>query len=422
MLDFNLPSSKSEINRLFIIAFLSHKPFLIRNFNFCEDTLVLYNFFKQINCNIQHTDKGLLIDSSKYQLPKSLTEVYVNKAGTALRFLLPLLSFLDGEFIIYGEASLAKRPILSLVQTLNKIHPFIELPPNGNSLPLRIHGSSKYIPNKFDFEDGLPSSQFITSILLLAPILPIGCKVFFDKTSLNSISYVEMTINMLRRLGVEWIEHEGCYELVDNTIKTFEYEVSADWTSASYFIAHAAIVRKDCYFPNLLLSSFQPDVEQLAFWLDLNLSFQEHENGLSVHPYDFSLWSFNFDFFNVPDLFQTFAVLTAFKEGIYHFSGLQSLPFKETHRLHAMQTELRKIGLQLTYNQVDGTATITNEGLFFPSICEFQTYHDHRMALSLSLLYHLNPDIAFDNPKVVDKSFPNFWIELKKIMPLLKLP
>lgn len=416
MLNIQLPFSKSEINRLFILAFQSKQDFTIKNFSFCDDTQVIFDFFHQIDTKLLLNNQHLILNSSTSKFTDN-NIVNVNQAGTAFRFLLAQCAFLPFNFYFQGHHSLAKRPISPLTNALSSIGIQFIFEHSDQSLPLKFTGIHNSNKNEIVFKDKLMSSQFLTALLLLGPSLPINFKIIVDSKELASESYILMTLQMMEKLGIYWdyISDSQVFILKKNSFDFFEYTVSADWTNASYFIALSCILKKPVFFPQLSLLSYQPDVEQLFLWTELGVQFTSlNDFDLEVNPESFEMKPFQWDFTSIPDLFQTFAVLTAYKNGFYEFKGLQSLQYKETHRLHAIQTELSKIGIEMAYDVELGTCTIKNEVLKFPDHVFFNTYNDHRMAMSLSLLKPLIPKIEFDNPVVVSKSFPTYWQEYDK--------
>lgn len=416
MLNVHLPFSKSEINRLFILAFQSKQDFAIKNFSFCDDTQVMFDFFHQIGTKLSLKNQHLVLNSRTSKFTHN-NIVNVNQAGTAFRFLLALCSFLPYNFYFQGHPSLAKRPISPLTNALSSIGIHFDFEYANQSLPLKFSGVENLSQDQIVFRDKMLSSQFLSALLLMGPSLPLHFKIVVEHKELASESYILMTLQMMEKLGIYWeyISESQKFILNKNSFDWFEYTVSADWTNASYFIALSCILKKPVFLPQLSLLSYQPDVEQLFLWTELGVQFTSlNDFDLEVNPKSFEMKSFEWDFSSMPDLFQTFAVLTAYKQGVYEFKGLQSLQYKETHRLRAIQSELSKIGIELSYNAELGTCTIKNEVSRFPEYVFFNTYHDHRMAMSLSLLKPLILKIEFDNPEVVSKSFPSYWQEYDK--------
>ena len=412
-----LPFSKSEINRVFVLAFQSPREFLIRNFSFCDDTRVVYDFFNDTGVYLNFINFDLQIHSKNIHFA-SPHIVNVHQAGTAFRFLLALCSVLPYSFQFIGHESLAKRPIFPLTNLLSKIGVTFHFHQQNLSLPLSFHGIKSFNGSELSFDDEVLSSQYISALLLLAPSLPLHFVFKIKNPSIASQSYILMTIQMLEKLGIIWDydDENLTFQLIKNTFDIFEYTISADWTNASYFIALSAILKKPIKFPNLNIHSFQPDVNQLFNWMELGVNFSTDAHYLIVDPHNFELIPFEWDFSSTPDLFQTFAVLTAYKKGTYNFLGLETLKHKETHRLFAMSTELAKLGISVQYDENMGTCTISNNVDNFPSKVDFNTYNDHRMAMALSLLKPLIPDLSFDNENVVNKSFPDFWGQYKRLL------
>ncbi len=416
MIDILLPFSKSEINRLFILAFQAKRPFVISNFSFCDDTKVIYDFYNQLQVDLKLVDNDLIVDASNVKFTDTnLVNVY--QAGTAFRFLISLCSTLPYHFRFIGHEALSKRPISSLTETLSQLGIIYCFENPNQSLPLTFRG--KHIINsQLEFDKAILSSQFISSILLLAPSLPLNFNLKFRNTIISD-SYVNLTLRMLEKLGILWVYNRDnqTFTLQNNTFTSYQYFVSADWTNASYFIALSALLRVPIRLPNLTILSYQPDVGQLSLWIELGVQFCfDNEIDLVVNPSNFEMREWDWDFSSIPDLFQTFAVLTAYHKGIYRFVGLQSLQYKETHRLMAVKNELQKIGIEVSFDEYKGECIIRNDVNRYPENVVFKTYNDHRMAMAFSLLKPLITHIEFDNQDVVNKSFPNFWCEYSRLL------
>ncbi len=416
MLSLYLPYSKSEINRLFILAFQAKQDFVIQNFSFCDDTKVIYDFYHQIHTQLNIHENNLLINSNSVKF-SDFNSVNIHQAGTAFRFLLSLCSILPYNFQFMGHDSLSKRPIQPLISSLSQLGISFEFGKSESSLPISFSGMSNLGVDHIVFYDKIISSQFLTSLLLLGPSLPLNFKIIIKNDEFSSESYVIMTLKMMEKLGVIWdyINEENTFVLTKNTFDYYTYTVSADWTNASYFIALSCILKTPIILPNLSIQSFQPDVDQLFYWTELGVEFStSNELDLEINPKNFELIPYNWDFSSTPDLFQTFAALSAYQKGKYTFSGLDTLKYKETHRLLAIKNEFEKVGILMNYDENLGICEIINDVDEYPSQVFFKTYHDHRMAMSLSLLKPLIKNIQFDDLSVVSKSFPNYWIEFGK--------
>ncbi len=415
MLSLSLPYSKSEINRLFILAFQAKHDFTIQNFSFCDDTKVIYDFYHQMGTNLEPQGNNLLINSKNVHF-NTLNIVNVHQAGTAFRFLVSLCSILPYKFQFIGHNSLSKRPIQPLTNALTQLGITFDFDQLESSLPLTFNGKNNIDVVQILFHDNIISSQFLTSVLLLGPSLPLNFKIIITNHDFSSESYVLMTLKMMEKLGIVWDYNlDNTFVLTKNTFDYYSYTVSADWTNASYFIALSCILKIPIILPNLSIQSFQPDVDQLFYWTELGVEFfTSNDRDLEINPFNFELIPFEWDFSSTPDLFQTFAVLTAYKKGKYIFSGLDTLKYKETHRLLAIKNELEKVGIIMNYDDNLGICVIINNVDAFPEQVFFNTYHDHRMAMSLSLLKPLINNIQFDDLRVVSKSFPNYWIEFSK--------
>jgi 3-phosphoshikimate 1-carboxyvinyltransferase len=385
-----LPSSKSISNRLLIIKALSPKPFEIHNLSYSEDTKSLQE--------ILSTEKNL---------------IDVGNAGTTLRFLTSYFANKPGEWTITGSERIQNRPIGILVTALQELGVKIEYLKKEGFPPVKIHGSNLQGGRVELF--GNISSQFISSLLLIAPTLPKGLQVKL-KSKIVSKPYIDMTLNIMRRFGIK-SKWEGNQIIIEKqTYRAKDSYVEADWSSASYWYGLACLANEvDLKLYGLKKSSIQGDsiIAKLFEPLGVKTSFMTGGVRLTKSKTNFPGF-FEHDFIGTPDLAQTFAVALSMLDIPFQLKGVDTLSIKETNRLNALRTELLKIGTNITTSE-SIISRLRSSTFSIPKKTPvlINTYQDHRMAMSFAMLA-LFTETAIENPSVVKKSYPSFWEDLQK--------
>lgn len=387
----NLPASKSISNRALILNALSYSPYSIANLSESDDTKVMLSIF---NSNDNLFDIGA--------------------AGTAMRFLTAYLAKTVGKWEITGSERMQQRPIKILVDALNQLGGKIEYVKNDGFPPLRIYGS-RLMGGDLQL-DGSVSSQYISALMMIAPYMQNGLKLHL-KGNLISRPYVDMTKKMMQDFGVRVHFSENTINIKPQTYSPTEYSVESDWSAASYWYQILAVMGKGkVLLKGLLKNSYQGDrqVADIFKRLGIMTDFKEKDVLIYIDPNFETLPKiFRYDFTDTPDLAQTLAVTCCVKNIPFEFTGLQSLRIKETDRILAIQTELKKIGYLL---QVKNNNTLTWNGNTCPTkeTPIIETYQDHRMAMAFAPAGMVKP-LAIKEPHVVSKSYPRFWDDFDKI-------
>lgn len=384
----HLPASKSISNRALILNALSLSNTPIHNLSDCEDTRVIVESFNS-NSN--------LFD--------------VKGAGTAMRFLTAFLAGMEGEWIIRGSKRMHERPIHPLVETLNVLGAEIEYLEKEGYPPLRIKGRS--LKGGEVFVAGNISSQFISALLMVAPMMEKGLVMNIEKQVISK-PYIDLTIGMMKDYGVHTKWEENRITIKPQKYKAVKYTVEQDWSAASYWYEIVSLLPgAEVKLPGLRKVSLQGDANVANLFSDLGVETEYLEDGIIIRHMKRKARKFFHDFIREPDLAQTFAATCCFKGIPFLFSGTQSLKIKETDRIAALITELRKMGFVLR-DGGSGMLEWDGERCFPAEVPAIDTYDDHRMAMSMapgSIL--LNP-LFINDPMVVTKSYPSFWDDLKK--------
>lgn len=382
-----LPASKSMSNRALILNALSLSPYPIRNLSDCEDTQVLIDTFNS--------------KSNQFD---------IKGAGTAMRFLTAFLSGMEGEWVIKGSKRMHERPIYPLVETLIALGAEIDYLVKEGYPPLKIKG--KKLKGGEVYLSGNISSQFISALLMIAPGMENGL-VMHIENEIVSKPYIHLTLSMMERCGVVAKWDGNNISVRPQAYKAVEFEVEPDWTAASYWYEMVSLIPgAEVTLKGLRKNSLQGDSNVTNLFVDLGVSTEFVTEGIVIRNTKKRTKKFFHDFVNEPDLAQTFAATCCFMGVPFLFSGIQSLKIKETDRVAALINELKKMGYLLKENGIgmlewDGERCVPEQD---PAI---DTYDDHRMAMSLAPGAIVNGALLINDPKVVSKSYPDFWDDLK---------
>ncbi len=396
--EIQLAGSKSIANRVLIMLALAAKKFEILGLPTAKDTVTLNALLKQ-------TD-NLVYDAGH--------------AGTTFRFLTAYLALQPQTHILTGSERMKQRPIGKLVSALNALGFDIEYIENEGYPPLKINPPTNDIKSDISIAADT-SSQYITALLLIAPSLPHGLKLTLEG-DIVSRPYIEMTLALMKNFGVSstWIENTISVEKQNYIAKTFTVE--ADWSAASYYYALACI-SDTCNLKLKGVFKYSLQGDSVIAKIGTQFGVQSHfdSEGVTLIKTEKKQPDiFEYDFKECPDIAQTLAVICGATGTQGLFSGLETLFIKETDRIVALKTELAKVGVSFTklpkrfsaktdkqFFMIEGTAAFTD-------IPQFATYDDHRMAMAFAPLALLH-SIKIEEPKVVEKSYPEFWEDFTKI-------
>lgn len=379
-----LPPSKSIANRVLIMSALNGIP----------PSKVLRQPMTELCDDIRVVVEMLQSEDSI---------VNVGAAGTAMRFATAFLAVSKGSKTITGTARLQERPIGILVDALRLLGADIEYLGKTGYPPLKIKGNPEMQGGAISL-DGSVSSQFISALLMIAPVLKNGL-VLKLKGQVVSVPYINITVGLMKRFGaiVGWMSKDTIavspgYNYTD---RDGFVQVESDWTAASYWyeIASIANLYNPFKLPGLMADSLQGDKVCDSIYKLIS----QHRLAGSMLEYDFK---------DCPDLVQT-VVVTCCMEGIpFHFTGLRTLRIKETDRILALQTELTKLGyyLETSDDAMTWNGRFESVGVVPP----IATYNDHRMAMAFAPCALKFENIIIEDPSVVNKSYPTYWSDLEK--------
>lgn len=394
-----LPASKSESNRALMIKALSRESIFIQNLSDAEDTQILNKCVRFIEtCGVSGIP--MIIDAKN--------------AGTVYRFVTAYLAIRQGKWLLTGSERMQQRPIKELVDALHQLQADVKYVDNEGFPPLLINGK-KLKGGSINLNSSI-SSQYITALLLVAPLMKDGLELNLHG-KLISQPYVKMTLAIMRYFGVKVDYSSRCIKVNNQEYLSNEFTVSPDWSAASYWYEMAALSDElDLFIPELKKNSLQGDRVLPEIFEMLGVASEFTDDGLKLSKQALKTDYLEYNFIDCPDLAQA-VIACCVGLGIEGaFNGLQSLRIKETDRIAKLNDEFQVFGYSLKEVESDLWKLIKNEEK--PTFDEhhvFKTYDDHRMAMALAPLCFISKKMIIEEPEVVKKSYPKFWDDLELV-------
>ena len=411
-----LPGSKSISNRVLLLAALASGGTHVRDVLVADDTICMLNALKVLGVSISKTDENdYFVQGIGGKFPIREADLFLENAGTAYRPLTAVLSLVQGHYRLYGISRMYERPVRDLVDALRQVGADITYLGNDGFPPLEIKAAK--IQADLLSVRGNVSSQYLTSLLIASPL--IGGKLTIEVIGeLISQPYIDLTLGLMSRFGVE-IEQTGLRHFVSNNglnyISPGEVFVEGDASSASYFLAAGAISGGAVKVEGIGRNSLQGDVLFIKALEEMGACILQGDNWIEVRPPKSGcLAAINIDCNHIPDAAMTLAVVALFADGVTMLRNIASWKVKETDRLYAMATELRKLGAAVDEGTDFLRITPPIDGII-PPLVAINTYNDHRMAMCFSLV-SLGAPVRINDPACVSKTFPNYFAEFAKIV------
>ena len=385
-----LNSSKSESNRLLIIKALSEKEITIKNLSKANDSVLLKNLLESENLVVWDAQD----------------------AGTSFRFLTSFLAIKKEHVVLSGTERMKQRPVKVLVDALNKIGAEILYLENEGFPPIYVKGKINQVKNKLDIPGDI-SSQYISSLLLIAPLLEKGIEINIEEP-FCSRPYVNMTLNLMNSFGIKSAVKGNKISIKNQEFSSGSYIVESDWSAASYWYSILSISDdiNNLTLQGLKKKSNQGDSVISELMKSFGVNTQYKEDGIVLTKIKFDTEEIELDFRDCPDLAQTILVVAAYHKIKLKVSGVESLKIKETDRLLAMKNELKKIGCD--FYEEGNYWILEKRSREIDDELSIDTYKDHRMAMAFAPLAS-KKSIIINDPDVVVKSYPTYWEDLKKV-------
>lgn len=408
-----LPGSKSITNRILLLSAIADGETIIKHPLQSDDTHYMIEALKILQVDLTQNKNGdIHIKGSQGQFKNKSAEIFLGNAGTAFRPLTAALSFSQGNYMLSGVPRMHERPIKDLVDALLQLNANITYLNQEGYPPLKISPSEIIINSSVKIRGDI-SSQFLTALLMAIPLTKkeVSIEIVGD---LISKPYIDITLNLMSRFGVHVKKIDWQHFLIPGSsayVSPGEIFVEGDASSASYFLAAGALAG-DIEVKGIGENSIQGDVKFTEALALMGAKIQTLEASIKVSKVK-TLQAINLDCNHIPDAAMTLAVLALFANGTTKLHNIGSWRVKETDRIKAMATELKKLGAAV----VEGEDFIEiTPPLHIKENVEIDTYDDHRIAMCFSLVSLKNIPITINDPACVNKTFPTYFEVLESIV------
>lgn len=408
-----LPGSKSITNRILLLSAIADGETVIKHPLQSDDTNHMIEALKILQVDLTQNKNGdIHIKGSQGQFKNKSAEIFLGNAGTAFRPLTAALSFSQGNYMLSGVPRMHERPIKDLVDALLQLNANISYLNQEGYPPLKISPSEIIVNSSVKIRGDI-SSQFLTALLMAIPLTKkeVSIEIVGD---LISKPYIDITLNLMSRFGVHVKKIDWQHFLIPGSsayVSPGEIFVEGDASSASYFLAAGALAG-DIEVKGIGKNSIQGDVKFTEALALMGAKIQTLEASIKVSKVK-TLQAINLDCNHIPDAAMTLAVLALFANGTTKLHNIGSWRVKETDRIKAMATELKKLGAAV----VEGEDFIEiTPPLHIKEDVEIDTYDDHRIAMCFSLVSLKNIPITINDPACVNKTFPTYFEVLESII------
>lgn len=397
------PCSKSYAQRALAVALLAKGRSVLRNMDFCKDTLSALDCIQMLGAKVERTDDNtIVVDGGLAPQSDSLC---VGESGLSARLFTPIASLCREPIVINGEGTLLYRPMDMMIHPLRRLG--VDVRDGGGRLPIEVCGPMQ--GGEIDV-DGSVSSQFVTGLLLSLPLADNDTVI--NVAGAVSKPYLDMTIDTAARFGVaiEHNDYEQFYIAGGQSYTPTDYAVEGDWSAAAMLLV-AGAVAGEVTVKNLSMLSKQADVAVCDALVRAGAELTTEDNTVTAAHRE--LRGFEFDATNCPDLFPALATLAAAAEGESRIVGTRRLEHKESNRAEAIRKEFGKIGIEVDLSEPN-VMKITG-GKIIGGV-EVESYGDHRMAMTLAVAALLSDrEITIKGAECVSKSYPDFFETLSML-------
>ncbi len=404
-----VPGSKSITNRALLAAALADGESRLHGGLESVDTRVMREALAAVGVDVTLPDPGAdapwTIQGSGGRWRTAADRLWVENSGTTARFLTAALTLGEGPFVLDGSARMRERPIQDLLDALNGLGARVDSLSNTGCPPVEIAGAG--LPGGHTVMDARHSSQFVSAVLLAAPYASQDVELEFVDGVVTSRPYVDVTFDVMRAFGADagWTAAGGARVAAGRPYVARDYSIEPDASSAVYAFCAAAIAGGSVRVEGVPERSSQPDFGLLQLLERMGCLVQRRGAAVQVHgPTDRLRALGEVDMNDLPDAALAYAVVALFADGPTRIVNIPNLRIKETDRLAALETELRKLGaraeagpdwLEVAPGPLHGA--------------EIETYDDHRMAMSFALAGLRIPGVVIRDPSCVSKTWPNFF-------------
>ena len=406
-----VPGSKSLTNRALIVAALADGPSTLTGALDSDDTRVMVDSLQRLGIQVEHDPASCVIQiqGCANKIPRNEADLYIANSGTSLRFLTAMVATGSGTFRLDGTPRMRERPVMDLLQALNGLGADAVSDLKTGCPPVTIKASG--LDGGYAFVRGDVSSQFLSGLLMALPYSRDTTSVEVEGT-LVSKPYVAMTMAVMEAFGVRINNRKDRrFDIRPARYQGRTYAIEPDASAASYMFALAALTGSTITVEGLGTDSIQGDIAFVDLLEHMGCTVAREKTSTTVTGAP--LRGIDVDMNAISDTVMTLAVVALFARGITRIRNVAHIRHKETDRLAALATELRKLGATVEEHP-DGLVIFPPEAVKKARIA---TYDDHRMAMSFALAGIKAPGVTILDPACVAKTYPGFWDDLAALTP-----
>ena len=401
----HVPGSKSFTHRALICAALASGVSVVKNGLVSEDTLLTMKGLNQLGAQISRDGSEFTVVGTGGRPAPCSEPIHLNNSGTSMRLLSAVAAIGSGTYTLTGSQRMKERPIKDLTDALSSLG--VKTTAANGCPPVTVEGSVLK-GGGTSINCGI-SSQYLSALLLIGPYTEQGLEIEVTDGPVSK-PYIDMTVSVMEKMGVS-IKRDGYnwFKTPGNSSYTpGKYTVESDASGAGYFWAAAAVTGASITVADTSTISFQGDSRFAHVLKSMGCGLEEDQGGVTITGGP--LKGIEVDMSAMPDMVPTLAVVAAFASGKTKITNVAHLKAKESDRLTSVVTELNKMGVEACCD--DSSMTIQGGG---PKGAIIDTYNDHRLAMSFAVAGLVTPDTIINDPSCVEKSFPEFWDEWKKL-------
>lgn len=402
------PGSKSLTNRALIVAALAKGESKLTGVLDSDDTQVMLESLKRLGLEVTHDAEKCEVNilGCGGVIPKEDVELWLKNSGTSIRFLTAMCALGQGKYRLDGNERMRERPIQHLVEALNQLDSKVVCENNNDCPPVLIEANQ--LQGGTTTVAGSVSSQYLSALLMVAPCSQQQTIIKIEG-ELVSKPYVEMTLKVMNDFGVDTSKKTDSEFVIEpQQYSGTNYDVEPDASAASYFFALAAITGGKVTVEGLSKNALQGDIHFVDALEQMGCDVTWSETSVTVAGKP--LKGIDIDMNAISDTAQTLAVVAPFAEGPTRIRNVEHMRFKETDRVSAVVTELRKLDLKVE-EHTDGMTI--HPGTMKPT--SIATYDDHRMAMSFALIGLKVPGVVIEDPGCTAKTYPKYFEDLARL-------
>jgi 3-phosphoshikimate 1-carboxyvinyltransferase len=404
-----VPGSKSLTNRALIVSALAEGPSRLTGALDSEDTRVMVESLLRLGFAVSHDAESstILVEGQDGRIPASEAELFIANSGTSLRFLTSMVSLGNGKYCLDGTPRMRERPAADLLLALNRLGAIAQSDNGTGCPPLTVDADG--LDGGFVTVKGDVSSQFLSGLLMALPLAKHATTVEVEGT-LVSKPYIDMTLSVMEAFGLRPSNHDyRQFNIAPGHYKGRRYAIEPDASAASYFFAAAAITSGEVTVEGLGTGTLQGDLGFVDVLEHMGCTVRRSRTATTVRGGP--LRGVDVDMNAISDTVMTLGAVAMFADGMTRIRNVGHIRHKETDRLAALAAELRKLGASVDEQQ-EGMILFPPETI---TPARIETYHDHRMAMSLALVGLRAPGVTILDPGCVAKTYPGFWEDLSAL-------